>query len=466
MNKQSDSTATAGAAPSAPGVLVSIFVPDEHPLLRLKATLDWGAITAVMVEHWRAAGKNVDGGRGLPWPVQFYVPLLVLMWLECLHARQMEKYLSESVVARRFLDLTATTQMHVRDHANIARAEAALGAAGKAAVNALLLHKAKELDFTDDKVLSSDTTVQEPALGYPNEPGILKGWAERLARSFKKLAARGVAGAQAGLEKTKEIVRQVKQHHLWAKTKEEKKALLEQLVQTSEELLKQTQEVIQKVNTRCGQAKQKAAGKLKEMVAVGRRLLPQIKRWLKTGKVAAGKIIHVGLKEARAIVKGKRQVKFGFKWRINRLKGGYVFGRRVAAQADENRQPAGALKDYREVFGKTATPEMVVYDRGASAAAVAPALYQAGVAQVGIPPRGQGAWLVGKQEQKEVKSERGKTEGSIGTLKSSKYRFSGRQERSVATQEAAGQRVMVSANLNTLLRDVVQQDKAARQTQS
>lgn len=466
MNKQSDSTATAGAAPSAPGVLVSIFVPDEHPLLRLKATLDWGAITAVMVEHWRAAGKNVDGGRGLPWPVQFYVPLLVLMWLECLHARQMEKYLSESVVARRFLDLTATTQMHVRDHANIARAEAALGAAGKAAVNALLLHKAKELDFTDDKVLSSDTTVQEPALGYPNEPGILKGWAERLARSFKKLAARGVAGAQAGLEKTKEIVRQVKQHHLWAKTKEEKKALLEQLVQTSEELLKQTQEVIQKVNTRCGQAKQKAAGKLKEMVAVGRRLLPQIKRWLKTGKVAAGKIIHVGLKEARAIVKGKRQVKFGFKWRINRLKGGYVFGRRVAAQADENRQPAGALKDYREVFGKTATPEMVVYDRGASAAAVAPALYQAGVAQVGIPPRGQGAWLVGKQEQKEVKSERGKTEGSIGTLKSSKYRFSGRQERSVATQEAAGQRVMVSANLNTLLRDVLQQDKAARQTQS
>ncbi len=36
---------------------------------------------------------------------------------------------------------------------------------------------------------------------------------------------------------------------------------------------------------------------------------------------------------------------------------------------------------------------------------------------------------------------------------------------SVATQEAAGQRVMVSANLNTLLRDVVQQDKALRQAQ-
>jgi hypothetical protein len=73
---------------------------------------------------------------------------------------------------------------------------------------------------------------------------------------------------------------------------------------------------------------------------------------------------------------------------------------------------------------------------------------------------------VGEKEQKVVKSERGQTEGSIGKLKSSKYRFSGRQERSLATQEAAGQRVLVSANLNTLLRDVIQQDKAARQTQS
>ena len=174
--------------------------------------------------------------------------------------------------------------------------------------------------------------MQEPALGYPNEPGILKGWGEGLARGWRKLKARGVAGAQAALDKTQELFRQVKQHHLWAKTKEEKQALLEKMVETSEQLLQQTQEVLQQVSSRCGAAKQKAAAKLKEMVAVGRRLLPQIKHWLRTGKVAAGKIIHVGLQAARAIVKGGRRVKFGFKWRINRLKGGYVFGRRVGAR--------------------------------------------------------------------------------------------------------------------------------------
>ncbi|MBI3950401.1 MAG: hypothetical protein HY314_08100 [Acidobacteria bacterium] len=232
-----DCTQAKAAAPAASGQLVSIFVPDDHPLLRLKRALDWEAITAVMIKPWRTAGKNIAGGPGQPWPVPLYVPLLVLMWLESYHWRQMEKHLSESVVAPAFLDLTREPRMHIRDHASIARVEAALGA--------------------------------------------------------------------------------------------------------------------------------------------------------------------------------------------------------------------------------EATPEMVVYDRGASLPAAAAKLQAAGVKKVGIPPRGQGQWLLGKPDQKVVKSERGKTQDSIGRLKSKKYGFSHRQERRVQTQDAAGQRAIVSVNLNTLMRDLVAQAQAA-----
>ena len=463
MRERSDSTPAGGGAPVVQGEWVSIFVPDDHPLLCLKRALDWEAITAVMVKHWRAAGKNVDGGCGLRWPVALYVPLLVLMWIESLHSRQMEKYLSESVVARRFVELTEVEVLHIRDHASIARAEAALGVEGKAAVNALIIKTAGKLGFTDGKILSADTTVQEPLIGYPNEPGILKGAAERIERALRKLKERGVKGAQAGIAKAKEIYRSVKQHHLFAKTKAERKRLLKRIVAQSEELLALTKAVIQSVSERCGRVKQSAATKLKQVVEVCQQLLPQIKQWLKTGKVATEKIIHVGLTEARAIVKGKGKgkVKFGMKWLINRLRGGYVFGERVAPRASETQMPQESLKAYREVFGAKATPQMVVYDRGASLPAAAKGLKKAGVKKVGIPPRGQGAWLVGEKEQKVVKSERGKTEGSIGRLKSKKYGFSHRQERSVETQDAAGQRVIVSVNLNTLLQDLIEQATAA-----
>lgn len=147
MRDRGESTLDGEGALAGKGQWVSIFVPDDQPLVRLKEALNWEAITAVMVTPWRAGGKNVDGGPGLPWPVALYVPLLVLMWLKSYHPRQLEEYLSASVLARRFLDLKVARVQQIRDHSSIARAEAALGAAGKAAVNALVITTAQELGF-------------------------------------------------------------------------------------------------------------------------------------------------------------------------------------------------------------------------------------------------------------------------------------------------------------------------------
>lgn len=69
MSTEAHCTPDPRAVPEFPSSLVSIFVAYHHPLLQLKRALDWQAIQAVMVRHWRAAGKNVDGRPGLPWPV-------------------------------------------------------------------------------------------------------------------------------------------------------------------------------------------------------------------------------------------------------------------------------------------------------------------------------------------------------------------------------------------------------------
>jgi len=74
MRATSDSTPGATSVPERQ--LVSIYVDWNHPLLHLKRALEWEALTQVMVKHWRAAGKNVDGvGPGQSWPVSLYVPL-------------------------------------------------------------------------------------------------------------------------------------------------------------------------------------------------------------------------------------------------------------------------------------------------------------------------------------------------------------------------------------------------------
>jgi hypothetical protein len=91
----------------------------------LKRALPWEAISEAMTRHWRAHGKNVDGGPGLPWDVSLYVPLVVLMLIKHFDSRQMEAYLAENVVARVFIGRQRDVQAQIRDHSNIARAYAA-----------------------------------------------------------------------------------------------------------------------------------------------------------------------------------------------------------------------------------------------------------------------------------------------------------------------------------------------------
>jgi len=463
MKEQKDSMPRIAAAPESCLKLVSIYVSDNHPLLQLKRALDWEAIRAVMVKHWRKAGKNVDGGPGLPWPVELYVPLVVLLLVKVYHSRQMEEHLRENVVARLFMGLEQQLEAQIRDHANIARAVEALGVAGIAEVNQLIVKQVQALGLSSTEVLSSDTTVQEPAIGYPNEPGILKGLAERCERALRKLHKRGAQGAAEAIEKAKEIYRLVKEHHLFARGKEAKDELLEQMIAQTRELIAQAEQVIKQIGRLGGRVAASARSKLREMSEVAKMLLPQIEQWMKTGLVAKGKIIHAGLREARAIVKryGGKKVRFGYKWLIHRLKGGYLFGKRVEATADERQMPLESLNDYREVFGLEQTPEMSVYDRGGSTPKTIQKLREEGVSKVGIPPRGKAAWPVEAEDQLKVKSERGKTEGSIGTLKSKKYGLSHRQERRTETQSAAGQRSICSLNLNLLMRDLSRARKAA-----
>jgi hypothetical protein len=79
--------------------------------------------------------------------------------------------------------------------------------------------------------------------------------------------------------------------------------------------------------------------------------------------------------------------------------------------------------------------------------------------EIGIQPKGQGVWCVAEAVRETVRSERGKTEGIIGTLKTDTYGFNKPKERLWHTLEMAGSRSILAFNLNKLMRDLV---RAAR----
>ena len=454
---------TSGVCPetSANGETVSISVAYNHPLLQLQRALPWAALVEVMTRRWAAAGKNTDGRPGLSWDVALYVPLVVLMLVKNLHAREMEAYLAENVVARVFIGRQTDPQPQIRDHSNIARAYAALGKDGIEEVNALLLHVAKDYGFADASILSSDATAQELPIGYPNEPGIIRGWAQRCGRALTNLKTHAVVGVDTALAQVQTILRTVKEHHLFTKSKQAKRQVLTRLLTEVGQLIVQTRLLVQGLGERRDRVTQQAVTTLQTMHEVAKSLIPQIVHWITTGVVAKGKIVHVGVTQARALVRHKvgKEVEFGLPYLLSRLGGGYIFGTLIRGVVDESKMPLQALAGYRAIFGAQATPTLMVYDRGGYATTTVRALANEGVKEIGIQPKGQGAWHVAEAVRATVRSERGKTEGIIGTLKTDKYGFNKPKERLWPTLEMAGPRSVLSYNLNKFMRDLVRVDR-------
>jgi len=425
------------------------------------SSVPWDALSEVMGRHWRRAGKNTDGRPGLPWDVALYVPLVVLMLVKNLNAREMEAYVAENVVARVFIGRQDDLSPQIRDHSNIARAYAALGKDGVDEVNGLMLHVAQDCGFADANILSADTTAQELPLGYPNEPGILRGWAQRCGRALTKLKTRAVLGVDTALAQVQTILRTVKEHHLFAKGKQEKRQVLTRLLTEVGQLVVQTRRLVHGLGERRDRVTHHAITTLKTMHEVAKRLIPQIVQWITTGVVAKGKIIHAGVTQARAIVRNKagKKVEFGLPYLLSRLGGGYIFGTMIRGVVDESKMPLQALAGYRAIFGAQATPALVVYDRGGYATTTLRALTNEGVKQIGIQPKGHGVWHVAEAVRETVRSERGKTEGIIGTLKTDKYGFNKPKERLWQTLEMAGPRSILSYNLNKFMRDLIRADR-------
>src|SRR5262249_27639647 len=81
------------------------------------------------------------------------------------------------------------------------------------------------------------------------------------------------------------------------------------------------------------------------------KLLPQIRYWLGTNRVAKNKIVSLYIPELYSIVRGKvgKAIEFGLNWGITRLRGGFLVAT-LAKNKDElhdSRFAVRAAKDHQ-----------------------------------------------------------------------------------------------------------------------
>jgi hypothetical protein len=401
--------------------------------------------------------KKLKNAAGRPPHLRATLGALTLMALRRLPYREVEEQIRYYAPARYLCGLTETDW--TPDFTTIQDFAQLMGEDGVKLINEGVVEQAVKLGLADTKVVVADLTAQEAAIPHPNEMGLLGGFVRSLE------AAAGKAGhifkrflAKAG-NKFRAAKEQVRKYRLFAKDKTKA---------AKDKMVAQMASIVAGINQQLGKVLAAAAEhghKLRGQAVVARRklgewhetmskLVPQIRYWLRTGFVAAGKIINLHIPELYSVVRRKvgKSVEFGLSWGITRLRGDFVLATMAGAKKDlsDATFAVQAVEQVAALFGKA--PRSYAYDRAGHSAQNVKRLRELGVRDVGLAPRGKTPWEVGGAVKARLIKERALVEGSIGTIKCPKYGFNRPAARSVAMMGACGQRAVLGLNLTKLAR--------------
>jgi len=431
----------------------TIAIAPTHRLVMITDETDWTELEEIVQEIRRRKLKN-EAGR--PPHLRALIGALVFRALRRMTYRETEDQIRHYAPARFLCGLTETDW--TPDANTIQDFEQLLGEDGIKKLNEHVVKWAVEEKLADPMVVAADTTAQEAEIPHPNEMGLMATFVSAVT-----VASKHVGTALAGFVKRAGSLftaakKKLRDYRLFAKDKSKaaKNRLVSEMTTVVEKIQVQLGEAIGEASRQTLRLKKfrKAAwGRLQRLHGTMTKLLPQIRYWLRTNRVARNKIISLHIPELYSIVRGKigKTVEFGLNWGITRLRGGFLIAT-LAKNKDElhdSKFAVRAAKDHTVTFGKP--PKAYAYDRGGWGQPNVDALKKIGVSHVGLAPRGKAKWQVNGKMKDKLVSERAQIEGGIGVLKSRKYGFNRPAAKSANAMGACGQRSVLGFNLNKLM---------------
>lgn len=425
---------------------VGVYVPEESKYRVLSEILPWRELAEVANRH---RSRLMDINRGAPLNLRLHLGAYIVQTMDGLTDRKTEETVRYHAGVRLLCGVEGSTE--TIDHTSIEDFRNTVGPEGAEELNAIIVRHAVKEGFTGSKLCSSDTTVQEAPICHPTEVGHLRKISEQLAGIGKRVR-KGMAVKMEKLKKqAEEIYTEIRLFTRGKKEKtiERKKKLARKLHCTISRMHKEVKDCL-------GEMGVAARKRYEEELALYRKMLGQIKVWMRTGFHPSGKIISLWYQDARAITRGKaaRAVEFGRRWSITKLTGGYIIGRpcKKLGSDTDGKIAKEVLPQFKEVVGKM--PDMFVYDRGGDEETNHRFLKQAKVKKNCIFRKGKGKMDIGPRIFTSAKRERALSEAAIATIKCGKYNFNKPRAKSGETCITKGHLAIFGANVNKLLRDL------------
>lgn len=438
-----------------------IVLDENHRLVQMTDEIDWTELLE-LVEAIRRS--KVTSAAGRPPHLRALTGALVFRATRRMPYRVTEDQIRHYAPARYLCGLTESEW--TPDANTIQDFEQQLGEDGMRRLNEYVVKWAVEEKLADPQVMVADTTAQEAAIPHPNEMGLMATFVSAVVAASKRVgpALKGFLTKAGGLFVA--ASRKVREYRLFAKdktkaAKDRMVASMATVVESVQKLLAPALRHASVTKARLRRGGKVARTKLRHVHQTMAKLLPQIRYWLRSGYVAANKIISLHVPELYAIVRGKvgKSVEFGLSWGIKRLRGGFLLATLAKTKNDvhDARFAVRAVTEHVALFGKP--PKSYAYDRGGWSRENVEQLKTMGVRDVGLAPQGKADWEVQGKVKEKLVAERALVEGGIGAIKAGKYGFNKPAAKSANTMAMCGQRAVLGFNLNKMVRGLAERKK-------
>jgi hypothetical protein len=437
---------------------IPLAIDPEHSMVRLSEVLDWEVLVGIAEKRREQVITSPAGAKP---HLRANVGAVVVRAMKSCDLRSAEDLIRNYLPARYLCDLHESDW--TPDFRTLSDFEILLGEEGLSEINVHVLGKAREHKFLDVKGLCSDTTAQEAKIPHPNEVGLMNG----LAKSTEK--AMGVLGRKAGAVKERIMTRIVKikklvrKYRLFAKTKEVRKEVTQELLKLSKDLTGKIGKCLEEMEGKAVSSlkghQKTAYERLKHLREIFQKLSPQIAYYLKRGKVAKDNV-SLFLTEVRSIVRGKagKKVEFGIKWGMNQIRGGYISLFRMDGKGGEADWMVAGVEHHRKTFG--VVPEEFGYDRGGWSGEHMDFIEGMGVKRMAVAPKGKAPWRVSDRCKGRMVNERAQVEGKIGTTKH--YGLNKPEAKTTQGMCRSARRAELRFNLTRFLKDMFPEAKKAQ----
>lgn len=425
---------------------MDVIVSKTNRYRILAEGLPWLRIADVANEH---RAKHVDLNVGRALNLRLHLGAFIAQGMNRWTDRETEEMVTLNAGVRLLCGLEESRD--TIDHTSIETFRNQLGAEGAAELNGIVVQVAKEAGFTDGKLCSSDTTVQEAPICYPTEVGHLKKIAEKLVGIGSRIR-RSITGKLEELSgNAQKLFTQIRLF-----TRGSSGQAIKQKKKLGKKLRKTVSKMQKLLQAEIDQLAPQVQKKYQASLDLYQKMILQIRQWMKTGVHPSGKIVSLWLTDVRAITRNKagKMTEFGRRWIITRLSRGYIIGKeckRLGSGSD-----TGLMPEILEHFEKTMNelPKKMVYDRGGDGPINHRTLKEKGIVNcifrkgdVSLPGLGRNTVLKARRE-------RALAEATIATIKNPRYGFNKPRAKSSESCILKGQTAILGANLMHLVRDM------------